>query len=329
MPSCSVAIPVYNQQAFIDRAIGSALDQNVSGLQVLVIDNHSTDGTWEAIQKYARYGVRVLRNPHNVGLFGNFNRCLEASNVDYLRLLSGDDYLPANCLASEVDLMERNPRLAMVSTRGRFVDRNGRNLGSFAADFPAGVYSGRSVARAWFLYYAHYRRNFLNYPSGVLFRLGLIRPALRFDERFATAGDIDFFLRVLEQGDLAITNTVGSFVTRHPSQAHTRPNLDGTAVREHLSLLDSFKSNLRDDKEYAGLRSQFAGMCLGLAAYRFLGAPTRHSAVIHFALARSISSSWPRSVFALLKIAACRLAGILLDGRAPYIPRPIQPFHAG
>ena len=119
MPACTVAIPVFNQRAFIERAVRSALAQGVDGLEVVVVDNRSEDGTWEALQPFVRQGVRLHRNASNLGLFGNFNRCLELAGSPYLRLLAGDDVLASGSLRAELELMERNPRLAMLSTRGR------------------------------------------------------------------------------------------------------------------------------------------------------------------------------------------------------------------
>ena len=280
----------------------------------MVVDNRSTDGTWDVVQKFAAAGVRVHRNERNLGLFGNFNRCLELATTRYLRLLAGDDALAPGCLAAEIELMGRHADVVMLSTRGLFVDGQGAPLGEFAGDFPPGIYDGRRFSRAWLEYYVHYRRNALNYPSGVLLR----RPSLggvRFDESLKTGGDIDFFFRVLERGNLAISPALGAYVTRHRSQAHVGPNMDGTAMREMLALLER--------EAGAGLRDQFAGMCMAVAMQRALTG-TRESARVHLRLARSTGSGWGAALGGFAKLAACRLAGPLLGSRAPYVPRPVR-----
>lgn len=305
MPACTVAIPVFNQRAFIERAVRSALAQGVDGLEVVVVDNRSEDGTWEALQPFVRQGVRLHRNASNLGLFGNFNRCLELAGSPYLRLLAGDDVLASGSLRAELDLMERNPRLAMLSTRGRFVSPEGAAMGAFADDFPAGIYDGGSFARTWFDYYARTRRNPLNYPSGVLFRRAAIGE-LRFEERWRTAGDIDFYFKALRHGDLGIAAFAGCEVTRHAAQAHVGPNLDGTAIREQLALLERYV----ETSEHARLRKLLAGTCLALALMR-AGAP----AAIHWRLAREIASL-PGALGGLAALAA---------GRAwPRPPRPVR-----
>lgn len=325
---CVVAIPVFNQRPFIDRAVRSALDQSVEGLEVVIVDNCSTDGTWEAIQGFASEGVKILRNPENLGLFGNFNRCLEAAGAPYLRILCGDDFLPTGCLAREVALLERHPEVAMLSTRGRFVDPRGCDIGVFADDFPAGIYDGPGMVAAWLGYYAHYRRNPLNYPSGVMIRRAAAA-GLKFDERYVTTGDIDFFLRLLERGDLAITDSFGSCVTRHPLQAHTGPNLDGRAIREHVLLYEAFAAKTDGGPALKAMRRQLGGMSLGLALHRALSITTRESARIHAALAIEIAPGWMGALGGLTRIVFCRLAKMFLGARAPYIARPMRPLRSG
>jgi len=295
MTACTVAIPVFNQRPYIERALRSALAQDLPGLEVLVVDNHSDDGTWEALQPFARQGVRLHRNASNLGLFGNFNRSLELATMPYLRLLSGDDALAPGCLRAEIALMERNPDLAMLSTRGRFVSPEGKAMGEFADDFTAGAYRGGDFPRTWFDYYARTRRNPLNYPSGVLFRRAAIGD-LRFEERWRTAGDIDFYFKALRHGDLGIAAFAGCDVTRHASQAHIVPNLDGTAIREQLALLERYL----EPSEHARLRKHLAGACLALAITR-RGA----SAAVHWRLAREIASL-PAALGGLAALAAGR-----------------------
>jgi glycosyltransferase involved in cell wall biosynthesis len=296
MTACTVAIPVFNQRAFIARAVRSALAQELDGPSILVVDNHSDDGTWEALQPFAAEGVKLHRNPSNLGLFNNFNRCLELADSTYLRLLSGDDALAPGCLRAEIAIMERNQGLAMLSTRGRFVTPEGAALGECATEFPAGIYSGADFPLAWFRYYARTRRNPLNYPSGVLFRRAAIGGE-RFEEGWRTAGDIDFYFKLLRRGDLGIAELRGCDITRHAAQAHVGPKLDGTAIREQLALLDRFV----EPQLQPPLRRGLAGMCLALAAMH-----GGESAGAHWRLAREIASL-PAALRGLAALVAGRM----------------------
>ena len=72
MTRCAACIPVFNQRSFIDRAVRSVFEQGFDPGDVTIVDNCSSDGTWEAIQQYASMGARLVRNTRNLGLFGNF-----------------------------------------------------------------------------------------------------------------------------------------------------------------------------------------------------------------------------------------------------------------
>ena len=71
MHICTVAIPVYNRRDLVQRALQSVLTQDIDDLDILVVDNCSDDGTWEALTAYRDPRLRLVRNERNVGLFGN------------------------------------------------------------------------------------------------------------------------------------------------------------------------------------------------------------------------------------------------------------------
>lgn len=317
---CTIAIPVHNQRPFIARSVNSALDQDGIKADIIVVDNCSDDGTWEYLQKLTASNVSVYRNETNRGLFGNFNRCLELASTPYLRFLSGDDALVPGCLRGEIGIMERYPEIAMLSSQGRFVTPSLRSGGHFANDFPAGIYRGAALPSAWFEYYARYRRNPLNYPSGILFRRASIN-GVRFEEGWRTAGDIDFYFKVLRKGDLAILDSVGCEVTRHARQAHISPNLNGKALEEQLLLLERYIDTPARD----ALMKYLAGTCLALALLRLIRPRTWFSAGIHWRLARRLATL-PAAFIGLAALIAFRAARAVVGKAAPFVARPDRPI---
>ena len=141
MIKCTVAIPVYNRIGLVGQAVDSALAQDIDDMEILIVDNCSTDGTWELLQKYQDPRIRLIQNEINIGLFPNFNRCLELAKGEYLRFLCSDDLLVENCLSKEIDIMEQNCAVSILNTKGELVDQNGNakwpELGQF---LPTGLY---------------------------------------------------------------------------------------------------------------------------------------------------------------------------------------------
>ena len=86
------AIPVFNGEAFLARTLASVARQTRRPDRVVVFDNGSTDGTEAIVRGFKDLPCEFVRNPVNLGLFGNFNRCLDlAAETDFLQILHADD----------------------------------------------------------------------------------------------------------------------------------------------------------------------------------------------------------------------------------------------
>lgn len=87
-------IPVYNGQAFIQQTLESVAQQTRRPDKVVVLDNGSTDRTEEIVKNFKEIECEFIRNPRNLGIFGNFNRCLDfAGEYDYVHILHADDLI--------------------------------------------------------------------------------------------------------------------------------------------------------------------------------------------------------------------------------------------
>ncbi len=85
-------IPVRNGEQFIEQTLESIVRQTVRPDRVIVIDNCSTDRTAEIVKNFKKLQCEYIRNPKDLGLFQNFNRCLEfADQTEYLQILHADD----------------------------------------------------------------------------------------------------------------------------------------------------------------------------------------------------------------------------------------------
>ena len=85
-------IPVFNGETFIERTLESVARQTLRPDRVVVLDNCSTDRTEEMVRNFTGIRCEFIRNPANLGLFANFNRCLEfADQTEHLQILHADD----------------------------------------------------------------------------------------------------------------------------------------------------------------------------------------------------------------------------------------------
>jgi len=116
LPFVSICIPTYNRAAMVGDAIRSALSQTYPRLEVVVVDNASTDGTALVVASFSDPRLRFERNEQNVGLFGNFNRCIEVAKGSLIHILHSDDMIPPGFTRTCVEYFLAHPEVAMTFT---------------------------------------------------------------------------------------------------------------------------------------------------------------------------------------------------------------------
>lgn len=128
-PLVSVIMPAYNAQAYIQQAIDSVRKQSVTDLELLVIDDGSTDDTCRIVTEISREDprVRLLQNPENLGAAGTRNRGLELCRGRYVALLDSDDYWLEGALEKMLQRAEETGADITYCSYA-IVDEEGKNL---------------------------------------------------------------------------------------------------------------------------------------------------------------------------------------------------------
>lgn len=91
-PEVSIIIPAHNTENYIARAINSALGQTLTNLEVIVVDDASTDATLEVIKSFTDSRLRVYVNQQNLGVSGTRNRALREAKGNWIAVLDSDDW---------------------------------------------------------------------------------------------------------------------------------------------------------------------------------------------------------------------------------------------
>lgn len=97
-PLVSVVIPVYNRKKLVVRAINSALSQTYRQIEVVVVDNCSTDGTYETLLTINDPRVKIFRNAENIGPVLNWRKGIEYARGEYVKILFSDDWMEPNAV---------------------------------------------------------------------------------------------------------------------------------------------------------------------------------------------------------------------------------------
>ena len=206
MPEISVIIPSYNHAAFIAQAVRSVLEQSLADLELIVVDDGSTDDSLEVLSGFSDPRLRVLVQ-ENQGAHAAINRGLGESSGAYLSILNSDDAFMNERLEKAVRALESNPDASLAGSYIEIVDTHNKRLGikhgyedcsPWPLEVPERSFRAGTDLRATLL-----TENYWATTSNFVFsrdwyeRIGEFRP-LRY------AHDWDFALRMALQGDLLL-----------------------------------------------------------------------------------------------------------------------------
>jgi Glycosyl transferase family 2 len=122
-------IPVYNGERFLLRTLQSVASQTKRPDRLVVIDNCSTDGTEKIVREFAGMKCEFLRNPMNLGLFGNMNRALEfAEQTRYLHILCADDCITPKFFETMIPPLENCHGFGTAFCLDERIDENDEHL---------------------------------------------------------------------------------------------------------------------------------------------------------------------------------------------------------
>jgi len=127
-PLVSVVIPAYNHGPYIREAVQSVLQQSLSDLELIIVDDGSTDDTLEQIHQVADPRVQVIAQS-NQGAHAAINRGLSLARGNYLAILNSDDRYTPDRLERLVPILERDPEIGLVSSYIRVIDAQGISMG--------------------------------------------------------------------------------------------------------------------------------------------------------------------------------------------------------
>jgi glycosyltransferase involved in cell wall biosynthesis len=180
-PLVSVIVPCYNGAAFLEEALRSALAQSYPEVEVLVVDDGSTDCSAEIAR---RFPVRYIHQ-ENRGLSEARNAGIRESNGSYLVFLDADDRLKPQAIETGLSALTLRPDCAMAVGDHVFIAANSSYLAKSNKEDPLHSH-----------YEALLKSNFIEMISSVLFRRSIFDEVGGFDATLRVAEDYELYLRI-------------------------------------------------------------------------------------------------------------------------------------
>lgn len=149
----SICIPIHNGQRFLQATMESVLAQDAPGLEVVALDNASTDRTAEILQRHrSDPRVRIEKNSELLPLAENWRRATELTTAPLVKVVCADDLISPTSTREQAAVLTADPRVSLVAGRRDVIDDSGvvihagRGLRGLI-----GLHNGSSVARqvAW------------------------------------------------------------------------------------------------------------------------------------------------------------------------------------
>lgn len=201
-PYVTVTIPMYNNVLFIGETIQSILSQTFTDFELLIYDDHSTDGSYDIAASVADPRIKLFRNPENLGPEGNWNKAISKVRGKYVKLVCGDDILFPQCLEKQVAVFDDpgNAGVSLVSSQRTIIDPTGKTLIKKVNFIDGGRKEPVDMIRKM----VRMGTNIIGEPVCGLYPADLISKISGYRAVVPYTIDLDFWMQILKHGDLFV-----------------------------------------------------------------------------------------------------------------------------
>lgn len=243
----TVAIPTFNRSRFIGKTIESVLEQTYQDFELLIINNASTDNTESVVRSFTDKRVHYVKNEKNIGIIGNWNKCIQLSSGKYLVILGDDDIFLKRFLEESVDVHNTHPTVGFTFTHCNKVDEAGNFIKRWGYNFtPAG-----HLKELDYLFYTLDYEACLTNSSTVLLKREVFNSVGEFRVEFArNVFDFNMWIRIASCYDTFFIDEVLCDYRIHDdqvSQLHWRKKKTGK-IGTYLELLHII--SILQEREY-------------------------------------------------------------------------------
>lgn len=242
IPWLTVIIPTYNGEKYVSKALESIAIQKDSNIEVIVLDDGSTDQTVSIVRGYAHlFNLKIIERKHVGNWVANTNLGLNFAGGDYISLLHQDDFWLPGRLKTLRPILNSNPSVSMVLHPSWYVDSQGRRLGIWRCPLPhfqKPLNSEKVVPRLLV-------QNFISMPAPIFKRERAISVG-GMDEKLWYTPDWDLWLKLVNIGEiLYFPDPLSCFRVHNLSQSvhrslknDLRSQLE-TVLQRHLSAWET------------------------------------------------------------------------------------------
>ncbi len=208
-PLVTVGVALYNHEAYIEQCLQSIITQTYSNIELIVIDDGSTDNSYQVAKNYVDSIEKpfkiTLKTQENRGMCNTLNEIAKNAKGKYISFIGSDDYWMASKIEDQVEFLEKHPNLALVHSNSIKVNAQGDEIKKI--DYSKKINQG-SVYKALIQ-----RKGGINTPSH-LYRTKVYEEIGYYDPSFSFE-DTDFWLRLSRQYKIGFINKFHTYYRWH------------------------------------------------------------------------------------------------------------------
>lgn len=245
----SVITAAYNTQGYITAALDSVFVQTYPHFEIIVVDDASTDGTYEILSSYRDRRLKLLRNEQRSGPAYSRNKAIREASGEYVAILDADDFWAPDKLEEQVSFLETHPASMGVGTYIYETDETGRKIR--AVRFP--IYPGQIKCSTFF------RCSFVH-SSVMMRRSFMVEQDLWYDETYPASQDFELWSRAIFAGNFHQLPRYLTFYRKNPGQISANPSevQQNNAMRVYRNMLQ--KLGYKPSEKELACHLRLAGM---------------------------------------------------------------------
>lgn len=241
----SICIPTYNGARYLRETLESVLDQSYIYSEILIVDDCSSDDTLAIAREYAHYDdrIKVHLNEKNLGLVGNWNRCIELAQYDWIKFAFQDDILLTDCVRDLFMACKIHATNMSLCNRRYVTDSDAdpsvkkyilNDLVKLSKYYEEDAFIDAATCAK--LAGDHVLMNIFGEPTSLLFHKSLLDTYGTFNEDIAQMVDYEFVLRVACNEGMAWVQKPGVFFRIHGGNQSNVNKGDGRTEAKRLKI---------------------------------------------------------------------------------------------
>ena len=249
-PRVSVVMTCYNHERWIEEAIASVLDQTMTDLELIVVDDSSADGSMAVVARFADPRIRVYRFATNQGAASALNFAIQQARADLVAVINSDDAWELHKLQRQLSVLEEHPEVGAVFTSARFVGESGEPLAPERIPHWHNIFRQRNRSQAQWLRSFFENGNALCHPSVLIRREFYLEHGL-YDNRLRQLPDFDRWITLVKHWPIHVLG--GEDLVRFrllEAEQNASANSRANVVRgfnEHMAVDERFFDGCSDE----------------------------------------------------------------------------------